>query len=140
MQTKADKHRAAGTLTQFRARQAASRAGTARYRERALAEHERVLAERRESAAALEDMAELGRALMIAIDVHAPKGWHPADCPSEIVGDLSGENEELRTKIECKDAAIAECVSAMAGVLRVADRQTDEFDAVRAAIAKYRGR
>ncbi len=35
MKSKADKHREAGTLDAFRARQAASRAGTARYQERA---------------------------------------------------------------------------------------------------------
>jgi len=34
MKSKADKHREAGTLEQFRARQAASRAGAARYQER----------------------------------------------------------------------------------------------------------
>jgi hypothetical protein len=34
MKSKADKHREAGTLEAFRARQAASRAGTARYQER----------------------------------------------------------------------------------------------------------
>jgi hypothetical protein len=34
MKTKADKHREAGTLAQFRARQAASREGTARYQQR----------------------------------------------------------------------------------------------------------
>lgn len=34
MKTKADKHRDKGTLAEFRARQAASRAGTARHQER----------------------------------------------------------------------------------------------------------
>ena len=34
------------------------------------------------------EMAEVGRALMAAIETHAPEGWAPADCPSEIVGDL----------------------------------------------------
>lgn len=34
MKTKADKHREAGTLDQFRARQAASRADTLRYQQR----------------------------------------------------------------------------------------------------------
>ena len=29
-----------------------------------------------------------------------PKGWSPADCPSEIVGDLHNECEELRSDAE----------------------------------------
>ena len=36
-------------------------------------------------------------------------------------------------------AAAPELLAALEGVLRVADRQTDEFDAARAAIAKARG-
>lgn len=47
-----------------------------------------------------EDMADLGRALMKAIDIHVPGGWHPAECPSEIVGDLVGELGELRLDAE----------------------------------------
>jgi hypothetical protein len=43
-----------------------------------------------------EDMAAVGRALMKAIVVHAYPGWCPADCPSEIVGDLRNECDELR--------------------------------------------
>lgn len=38
MKTKVEKHREAGTLDQLRARQAASRAGTARYQARLVAE------------------------------------------------------------------------------------------------------
>lgn len=47
-------------------------------------------------AAAVEqdDMAEVGRALMQAIATHAPAGWAPADCPSEIVGDLRNALDE----------------------------------------------
>ena len=47
-------------------------------------------------AAAVEhdDMAAVGRALMHAIAAHAPKGWAPADCPSEIVGDLRNAIDE----------------------------------------------
>lgn len=45
------------------------------------------------AAAEAEDMANVGRALMQAIekdyaDNPFMKGWHPADCPTEIVGDL----------------------------------------------------
>ncbi|BAU77442.1 hypothetical protein [Metapseudomonas furukawaii] len=43
-----------------------------------------------------EDMAAVGRALMQAIAQHAPPGWHPADCPSEIVADLAGQLTEAR--------------------------------------------
>jgi len=47
-----------------------------------------------------EDMAAVGRALMAAITQYAPKGWSPADCPSELVGDLHNECEELRSDAE----------------------------------------
>lgn len=47
-----------------------------------------------------EDMAEVGRALMRAIEAHADEGWHAMDCPSEIVGDLRGERDELRAECE----------------------------------------
>ena len=47
-----------------------------------------------------EDMANLGRALMKAIETHVPGGWHPAECQSEIVGDLVGELGELRLDSE----------------------------------------
>jgi hypothetical protein len=45
------------------------------------------------------DMAMVGRALMNAIKVHAHDGWAPADCPSEIVGDLRCENDEMTNKL-----------------------------------------
>lgn len=47
-----------------------------------------------------EDMAAVGRALMSAIAQYAPKGWSPADCPSELVSDLHNECEELRSDAE----------------------------------------
>ena len=47
-----------------------------------------------------EDAADLGRALIKAIGAHAYPGWHPAECPSEIVGDLRNECEELRRDAE----------------------------------------
>ncbi len=43
-----------------------------------------------------EDMAAVGRATMAAIETHADIGWHPSDCPSEIVGDLRNQRDELR--------------------------------------------
>ena len=46
-----------------------------------------------------ESMADVGRALMEAIETYADKGWHPMDCPTEIVGDLHNEREELRSLI-----------------------------------------
>lgn len=46
-----------------------------------------------------EQMAELGQALMDAIRAHAYPGWSPAQCPSEIVGDLRNESDELRAKL-----------------------------------------
>ncbi len=47
-----------------------------------------------------ESMADLGRALMAAIETHVPGGWSPMDCPSEIVGDLVEELGELRADAE----------------------------------------
>lgn len=46
-----------------------------------------------------EDMAAVGRALMEAVKTYAPKHWHPNDCPSEIVGDLANECDELRVRL-----------------------------------------
>ena len=47
-----------------------------------------------------EDMAAVGRATMAAIKAHANIGWSPADCPSEIVGDLRNERDELAAEID----------------------------------------
>lgn len=50
-----------------------------------------------------DDMAAVGRALMAAIeretaDRNGPLfGWHPVDCPSEVVGDLVGMLLQART-------------------------------------------
>ena len=45
-------------------------------------------------------MADVGRALMKAIEVHAYPSWGPAECPSEIVGDLRNECDELRAELK----------------------------------------
>jgi hypothetical protein len=47
-----------------------------------------------------EAMADVGRALINAIEVHAYPGWGPAECPSEIVGDLRNECDELRAELK----------------------------------------
>ena len=47
-----------------------------------------------------EDAADVGRALIKAIEAHAYPGWGPAECPSEIVGDLRNECDELRRDAE----------------------------------------
>lgn len=47
-----------------------------------------------------EDMADVGRALMRAVEAQAYPGWHPADCPSEIVGDLRNMCDELSAELE----------------------------------------
>ena len=63
--------------------------------------------ERLTAAVEQDDMAEVGRALMEAIDAHAPEGWSPADCPSEIVGDLRNARDEALAMVAAlkKDAA-----------------------------------
>ena len=63
-----------------------------------------------------EDMAAVGRALIQAISAHAYPGWHPADCPSEIVGDLSNECAELRSTL----ASAAKVVATLVEVARAA--------------------
>lgn len=57
--------------------------------------------------AKLEDaveMADVGRALIKAIEVHAYPGWGPAECPSEIVGDLRNECDELSAELKKTEA------------------------------------
>lgn len=50
--------------------------------------------------ARLTDMANVGEALMEAIRDYSGhpfmQHWHPADCPSEIVGDLLNALDEAR--------------------------------------------
>lgn len=58
------------------------------------------------------------------VDAGGPKMFH--------------HGEETRTNARLI-AAAPDLLEALEGVLRVADRQTDEFDAARAAIAKARG-
>lgn len=58
-----------------------------------------------------EDMAAVGRELMQAIKVFAPPGWHPMDCPSEIVGDLRNECDELQARIKALEDSLAFCSS-----------------------------
>lgn len=54
---------------------------------------------------------------------------------------MSAENEAARAEKEQKRRAncFPELLTALQGVVRVADRATDEFDAARAAIAKALG-
>ncbi|WP_374503033.1 hypothetical protein [Zoogloea sp.] len=55
-----------------------------------------------------DDMAAVGRALMAAISAHAPPGWHPAQCPTEIVGDLRTQCDELIAERDALSAKLAE--------------------------------
>jgi len=70
--------------------------------------------------AARDDMANVGRALMEALRDHAGsphlKGWAPADCPSEIVGDMLNMLDE-------RDATLAE-----------RDAENERLDAERAGL------
>lgn len=45
-----------------------------------------------------ENLAQIAEALMESTAQNCP-GWHPADCPSEIVVDLVNERDELRTAL-----------------------------------------
>lgn len=46
-----------------------------------------------------EDMANVGRALMTAIQEFMPDGWHPMDCPSEAIGDLCCIIDDLKAEL-----------------------------------------
>ena len=56
-----------------------------------------------------------------------------------VFGDVSGGEEVARENARLI-AAAPDLLEALKGVLRVADRATDEFDAARAAIAKAEGK
>ena len=47
-----------------------------------------------------EEMADVGRALIKAIEANMGGGWWPMDCPSEIVGDLCNKRDELQAEID----------------------------------------
>jgi peptidoglycan hydrolase CwlO-like protein len=49
------------------------------------------------------------------------------------------EISALKAKIDNLQSQVDELAAALKGVIRVADRKTDEFDAARAAIAKAEG-
>ena len=83
---------------------------------------------------------------------HTPGPWYVNISPvrgvlcvvsdvSWICGELQARNSTAISAAECRAnarliAAAPDLLAALAGVLRVADRKTDEFDAARAAIAK----
>lgn len=68
-----------------------------------------------------EDAADVGRALIKAIEMHAYPGWGPAECPSEIVGDLRNECDELKAKLD----GAAKVVLALVQVARAAWNAAD---------------
>ena len=61
------------------------------------------------------DMANVGEELMQAVKAHADAGWHPSDCPSEIVGDLRNQRDELKAELAAIRAHSPEGLSLMAG-------------------------
>lgn len=74
-------------------------------------------------------------------------GWHIAAdehgsslpvCLSDKYSEYRDQDEEIRNAFLI--SAAPDMLEALKGVLLVADRQTDEFDAARAAIAKAEGR
>jgi len=66
-------------------------------------------------------MADIGQALVDAIRAHAYPGWSPAQCPSEIVGDLRNECDELRAKM----AEASKVVASLVQVARAAWHSAD---------------
>ena len=73
-----------------------------------------------------EDMADVGQATMDAIRAHAYPGWSPAQCPSEIVGDLRNECDELRAKLD----SASKVVAALVQVARAAWHAADDSEEV----------
>jgi hypothetical protein len=75
------------------------------------------------------DMANVGEALMEAIRDYSGaefmKNWHPADCPSEIVGDLLNALEEAQTQRAASNGAMP--AAGMGEVERVARRNLRHF-------------
>lgn len=69
-----------------------------------------------------EEMADVGRALMKAIEVHAHQGWGPAECPSEIVGDLRNECDELSSELKKTEAIRVELERQKAYAYGLVDR------------------
>lgn len=53
---------------------------------------------------------------------------------NRILGDMC---EQQSKRAECAEADLAAAVAALVGVVRVADRATDEFDAARAVVAAH---
>lgn len=72
-----------------------------------------------------EDMAAVGRGLMQAIAAYADPDWHPADCPSEIVGDLSNECAELRSTLASAAKVVATLVEVARAAWNVADNTAE---------------
>lgn len=89
------------------------------------------------------------------IDALKPRIWSDAERAEWLadkicVGDYGSEAAELLRKFAAKDAThaielrayeatVANLVEALRGVIRVADRATDEFDAAKAAILNATG-
>ena len=73
-----------------------------------------------------EQMADIGQATMDAIRAHAYPGWSPAQCPSEIVGDLRNECDELRAKLDGDTKVVA----ALIRVARAAWYAADDSEEV----------
>ena len=73
-----------------------------------------------------EQLADIGQATMAAIRAHAYPGWSPAQCPSEIVGDLRNECDELRAKLD----GATKVVAALIQVARAAWHASDDSEEV----------
>lgn len=69
-----------------------------------------------------DSMADIGQALMHAIRAHAYPGWSPAQCPSEIVGDLRNECDELSAELKKTEAIRVELERSKAYAYGLTDR------------------
>ena len=76
-----------------------------------------------------DDMAAVGRATMAAIKAHANIGWSPADCPSEIIGDLRNERDEFAAENEQLRSALTRMDRMHAMMMAKANHGASFYDA-----------
>lgn len=76
----------------------------------------------------------------VLLDIAAPTpAWHDAPEVAALIAKRDAQLAIYDEVIDNLQSQVDELVAALKGVIRVADRKTDEFDAARAAIAKAEG-
>ena len=81
----------------------------------------------------------MGEPVLLDIAVPTP-AWHDAPEVAALKAERDAQLATYDKAIDHLQSQVYELVAALKGVIRVADRKTEEFDAARAAIAKAEGR